>query len=379
MPWVDEDSILLATSAMREKGAASLARGDWAEVEALSRAAYRIAIGSTGDEHVNHARVGVAPTPAIEMADVTLHLCTNMVEAKDSAGVLIPGWHGDPGVLDHHRYRIFAHDGAEAMALLPVRRAADDLSVVDLTHVWERNWFHFLIEVCGRLAGPDAVPEGTRLLVNNTVLQGSYGEALAILAGEAAARAIPTGHWGRIGCRRLIQPKGCWTPGHYHDDPARQSANDPVMHDPAAAQAFFARARPDRAAEGLRVVLRRAPGGRARCVNEDAMIEAFEARGFVTARPETLGFREQAALFYDADVVAGVSGAAFANIAFCRPGTRVVCARSAESGSLTYAALGQGFDLDVRLHDAAVVRAGAVRDYATFAVDIDAMLEAALG
>lgn len=109
------------------------------------------------------------------------------------------------------------------------------------------------------------------------------------------------------------------------------------------------------------------------------MIEAFEARGFLCVRPETLGLREQAALFHDADVIAGASGAAFANIAFCRPGTRVVCARSAQSGSVTYAALGRGFDLDVRLYDAPVVRTGAVRDHATFAVDVGAMLEAALG
>lgn len=376
---VDEDSILLATSAMRDKGAMALARGDWTQVEALSRAAYRIAIGGTGDDHVNHARVAVAPTPAVEMTGVTLHLCTNIVEAAPGTGVMVPGWHGDPDVLDHLRYRIFTHDGAEAMAVLPARRTAKDLSVVDLTHVWASNWFHFLIEVCGRLSGPDAAPAGTRILVDRSALRGSYGEALAILGGEAVATAIPTGHWGRVGCRRLIQPTGCWTPGRYHDDPANQAAFDPVMHDPAAAKAFYARACPDRAPEGLRVVLRRAPKSRARCVNEEAMIEAFEARGFVTLRPETLDFRSQAALFHDADVIAGVSGAAFANIAFCRPGTRIVCARSADSGSVTYAALGRAFDLDVRLHDAPVVRPGAVRDYATFAVDIDAMLEAALG
>lgn len=194
MPAVDEDSVLLATAAMREKAAASLARGDGTQVEARSRAAYRIAIGSTADEHVIHARVRVAPSPRVEMRDVTLHLSSNIVEAEAGAGVMVPGWHGDPGVLDHHRNRIFAHDGAEAMAVLPVRRAAEGLSVVDLTHVWAVNWFHFLIEVCGRLSGLDPVPAGFRILVNGTALKGAFGRAFAVLAGDAAARAIPTGH-----------------------------------------------------------------------------------------------------------------------------------------------------------------------------------------
>jgi capsular polysaccharide biosynthesis protein len=59
-------------------------------------------------------------------------------------------------------------------------------------------------------------------------------------------------------------------------------------------------------------------------INELDLETALAARGFAIVRPATLSVREQVALFHGADVVVAATGAAMANILFCRPGTKVV-------------------------------------------------------
>lgn len=58
-------------------------------------------------------------------------------------------------------------------------------------------------------------------------------------------------------------------------------------------------------------------------LNEDALEQALAARGFQIVRPETLPVADQIALFRDADVIAGPTGAALANILFCKPTARI--------------------------------------------------------
>ncbi|CAN5287764.1 DUF563 domain-containing protein [soil metagenome] len=58
-------------------------------------------------------------------------------------------------------------------------------------------------------------------------------------------------------------------------------------------------------------------------VNEAELEAAMIARGFTSIAPETLPLRRQIALFRDADIVVGPTGAALANTLFCRPGCKV--------------------------------------------------------
>lgn len=58
--------------------------------------------------------------------------------------------------------------------------------------------------------------------------------------------------------------------------------------------------------------------------NEDEVAAALAARGFEIIRPETLPHDAQVELFGTAAMVVGTSGAGFANLLFCAPGTRVV-------------------------------------------------------
>ena len=50
----------------------------------------------------------------------------------------------------------------------------------------------------------------------------------------------------------------------------------------------------------------------------------MQEKGFELVATELLSFKEQVRLFSEADIIVGPSGAAFANIIFCQPGTKVI-------------------------------------------------------
>ena len=75
---------------------------------------------------------------------------------------------------------------------------------------------------------------------------------------------------------------------------------------------------------GARLYVGRGTSGARGIVNEPELIERLERHGFESVRCETLTVAEQAARFAAAEVVVGPHGAGFTNLAFCRPGTRVV-------------------------------------------------------
>ena len=74
-----------------------------------------------------------------------------------------------------------------------------------------------------------------------------------------------------------------------------------------------------------KLFIRRAPGwnrGRA-LLNQEQVCERLAACGFDAIDPGTMTLEQQIAAFRGADHVVGVSGAAMANIVFCKPGTRI--------------------------------------------------------
>ena len=73
-----------------------------------------------------------------------------------------------------------------------------------------------------------------------------------------------------------------------------------------------------------RIYVVRDPDYQRGVVNDDDVEAVLAARGFVTVSMQDRSLEEQAALFAAADVIVGVHGAALANLAFARPGTRVV-------------------------------------------------------
>jgi len=78
------------------------------------------------------------------------------------------------------------------------------------------------------------------------------------------------------------------------------------------------------ARKGRRLYLSRGDAASRRLLNEAEVFGMLEQKGFEKISLSARSVREQAALFASASIVIGVSGAAFANVAFCAPGTRVV-------------------------------------------------------
>jgi hypothetical protein len=73
-----------------------------------------------------------------------------------------------------------------------------------------------------------------------------------------------------------------------------------------------------------RIYVMRSTSDQRGVVNDAEVRSALDARGFVPVTMEGRPLDEQAAVFASADAIVGVHGAALANLAFARPGTRVV-------------------------------------------------------
>ena len=58
--------------------------------------------------------------------------------------------------------------------------------------------------------------------------------------------------------------------------------------------------------------------------NEEDVKNSLNEMGFVFVRPEELSLDEQIALFNNADIIVGPSGAAMTNLLFCKPGAKVL-------------------------------------------------------
>ncbi len=59
-------------------------------------------------------------------------------------------------------------------------------------------------------------------------------------------------------------------------------------------------------------------------VNRSEIESLFRSFGYQIVHPESMSFIDQVHLFHNADVIAGGGGAAFSNIIFCKPGTKII-------------------------------------------------------
>lgn len=103
-----------------------------------------------------------------------------------------------------------------------------------------------------------------------------------------------------------------------------------------------------------KVFLSRLNHGYSRFINEKEIVSLFEEYGFESVYTGDLSFEEQVKLFDEADVVAGATGAAFANIAFCRPGTKIICIIPKEYDFNLYSTIAGILELETMFLDAII-------------------------
>ena len=73
-----------------------------------------------------------------------------------------------------------------------------------------------------------------------------------------------------------------------------------------------------------RIYISRNKGFARRILNEDEVLNYLTPLGFETIYPEEMDFEDQVATFTNADIIIGQHGAGLINLAFCKPGTKVI-------------------------------------------------------
>ena len=67
-------------------------------------------------------------------------------------------------------------------------------------------------------------------------------------------------------------------------------------------------------------------------INEDEIKKYLLKNNFISVKLHETKFREQINLFHNAECIVGLHGAAFANIVFCKPGTKIIELRGLSTG-----------------------------------------------
>lgn len=190
------------------------------------------------------------------------------------------------------------------------------------------NYAHFMTEVLPRLHmfvrhAPAHVP-----LVIDAALHANLQAAIRLVAGEDRPLI-------RLQAGQLLRVRDLWVmsvcgyvPFERRPGTARLQDHSQGVFSPVALQSMRDAIKTSLhvaadAPSGRKVFIRRNSGYR-NVINAHEIEDRLVACGFDVVEPEKLTFAGQVALFSSAAVVVGATGAAFANLVFCRPDCRVV-------------------------------------------------------
>jgi capsular polysaccharide biosynthesis protein len=187
------------------------------------------------------------------------------------------------------------------------------------------NYAHWLTEVLPRIA---AFVRDTREpvpLILDAELHANILRSVELIAPGFPLYRLAPHELVRVGVLHLVSPTG-YVPFKLRPQPV-----ETIEHGRFGAQALTGAVAALRAqipgaqagGERPKLVIRRNSALR-RILNEAAVEEALVARGFTPIEPERLGFDEQVATYSNAGMIVGATGAAMANLVFCRPDCPVV-------------------------------------------------------
>jgi len=214
------------------------------------------------------------------------------------------------------RVRWFLHD--EAPELLS--------SAAVFTDATAPNYAHWLTEILPRIAMfcADERFAQVPLIVDAGLHRNLMESLLLVSGGEREVICLPIGR--AIAVERLYVTSACgYVPfgrrntklsGHSH------GVFSPVALERVRAKLIEAAQQSGGVELPEKIYLRRTSGTR-KVTNVAEIEKLLVSHGFAIVEPEKLSFVEQVSLFSNAKVVVGSSGAAMANIVFCRPGTEI--------------------------------------------------------
>ncbi len=119
-----------------------------------------------------------------------------------------------------------------------------------------------------------------------------------------------------------------------------------------------------------KIFLSRKNMSKSRLVNSAEIEHIFQENGYEIVCPEDLSFEEEVRLFREADVVVGPTGAAFTNMIYCRPNTRINVIALESQHIYYYPTLAHMAGVNFELLGAKLVQKGSAEYQDTFSLDI---------
>lgn len=278
------------------------------------------------------------PKIPVSLPSVQLHQFERAVISTQSSsvllsdGVIVERVEGvDPALCDFVTGHLAAHN--DSQAVITIRGAVIDVPRgVFMCGNGATNYYHFLIEILPRLRYLLEEPlfKNYPLLVDECVArEPNWREALDTASGGHPCLILPAHRSYRVGSLLYLSAPNA-IPYNLRADVKLEVGY--ALTRPATVE--FLRERfgvsgvsasaSHHAHMPKRIFLARRPGG-VRAYNQDEIAAVLESFGFVTMHMDALPVAQQARFMSNAEMVAGPSGAAWSNIAFCRPGAKCLC------------------------------------------------------
>lgn len=270
---------------------------------------------------------------AVSLPPVTLHHFEQAIISTRSSSVLLADSlvlervHGvDPSKCDFSSGHLLSHDTQNAKvciqgAVINIPRG------IFLGGNGATNYYHLLVEILPRLQHVLSDPRfgSYPLLVDQSVEQiPNYRQLIAIASGGHPFLALPGHRAFRVGSLAYVSTPNA-VPFNLRDDVApevEQTLTRPSSIDFLRSR-FFGAVGAATVELPKRVFLARKPG--LRDYNQHEIGVLFGHHGFVAVHMEDLPVAQQVQVMRNADIIAGPSGAAWANLTFCRKGAEALC------------------------------------------------------
>jgi hypothetical protein len=179
-----------------------------------------------------------------------------------------------------------------------------------VTSSTSRLYYHGLLEIVPRLHVAQKMGMGAKFPVYVDASKPFMKECLRALKID---NIIDASQHPRIQAAKMIVP--CYEINSFDSIPERSVA---LLND------LFPKPLSNAVIPDGKLYLSRRQVGRRNIVNEREVSDFLKAQGFETVFPENFSIQEQAELFRRAKFIAGPSGGAFTNIAFCNAGTTIL-------------------------------------------------------
>lgn len=205
------------------------------------------------------------------------------------------------------------------------------------------NYYHFTFEILSRLMYVDGRDEYRNypILVDAGALAIPQMKDMFDRVNRYRHPVITIGEYERVHVKNLVYvSRNFWmAPGMRKG--IQEGAQDYLMSrsvaDHIRSRILKESMQGQRDSDGRKIFLSRKNCNVQRLVNTDEIEQIFVDSGYRMVFPEELSFEEEVVLFNSADIIVGVTGAAFTNIVFCHKGARIGMIQSDSQPAYYYA------------------------------------------